>query len=81
VAGQWFSPGFVFSDLRQEVVICFVEIIHAGGIGTWCILNSDTYTQMYVDFFHIFKVKQGQCKAWRIPSPKNLTVTFDLENQ
>jgi hypothetical protein len=25
--------------------------------------------------------KQGQCKAWRIPSPKNLTLTFDLENQ
>jgi hypothetical protein len=23
------------------------------------------------------KIKQGQCKAWRIPSPKNLT--FDLE--
>jgi len=29
------------------------------------------------------KNKQGQRKAWRIPSPKNLTVTltFDLENQ
>jgi hypothetical protein len=27
--------------------------------------------------------KQGQRKAWRIPSPKNFTVTltFDLENQ
>jgi hypothetical protein len=24
------------------------------------------------------KVKQGQCKAWHIPLPKNLT--FDLEN-
>jgi hypothetical protein len=27
------------------------------------------------------KVKQGQRKAWHIPSPKNLTLTFDLENQ
>jgi hypothetical protein len=26
-------------------------------------------------------IKQGQHKAWRIPSPKNLTLTFDLENQ
>jgi hypothetical protein len=27
--------------------------------------------------------QQGQRKAWRIPSPKNLTMTltFDLENQ
>jgi hypothetical protein len=27
----------------------------------------------------IDKKNQGQCKAWCIPSPKNLT--FDLENQ
>jgi hypothetical protein len=26
-------------------------------------------------------LKQGQCKAWHIPSPKNLTLTFDLENK
>jgi len=28
---------------------------------------------------HVYKYKQGQRKAWRIPSPKHLT--FDLENQ
>ena len=66
-AGRWFSPGTPVSSTNKTDRHDITEILLKVALNTITITLS--------------LEKQGQCKAWRIPSPKNLTLTFDLENQ